>query len=87
MQQQIANAQSSEQRKLDIETVAVKRKKDETLNREKAEEQRKIRVLEDQIRIQTLIWPPIPAFLLALIVLGTRFSREKREIDPRRLVK
>jgi len=83
---QILIAQQEEQRRMDVNTAAIDRKREQTERQNKDTEQQQIRAVEENIRIFATILPPILPFVLGLIVLLTRLNAERREIEPSRRV-
>ncbi len=86
--QRMEMARQRVQRELDVQEVNIQRKKQEKLDQLKAREQRQNRNTESNIRFWAVLLPPIPALLLAIIVLSMRLAAETRDIEEmRRLTK
>lgn len=86
--QRMEMARQRVQRELDVEEANIQRKKQEKLDQLKAREQRQNRNTESNIRFWAVLLPPIPALLLAIIILSMRLAAETRDIEEiRRLTK
>ena len=86
--QRMEMARQRVQRELDVEEANIQRKKQEKLDQLKAREQRQNRNTESNIRFWAVLLPPIPALLLAIIILSMRLAAETRDIEEiRRLAK
>jgi len=80
-------AEQDAQRKLDVEKAKIEQNKDKAVKVSQSKAEREIRKIEDGIRIYAILFPPIPAFLLGLWILGKRIKDEREGIIPDRLVK
>ncbi len=79
--QRMEMARQRVQRELDVEEANIQRKKQEKLDQLKAREQRQNRYTEGNIRFLAVLFPPIPAILLAIILLSMRRAAEVRDIE------
>jgi ABC-2 type transport system permease protein len=86
-QQQIELVRQTEQRKVTVAQANIEREKQQKMERAEAKTKRQIRAYEDQIRWWCIILPPIPAFVLGVIVLSSRINAEYRNVEADRLVK
>lgn len=80
-QQRISIAQQRKQRELEVKEANIKRQKQQELDQLKAREQREIRRLEAGFRWRAVLFPPIPALILGLIVLSMRLTAEQAAIE------
>ena len=85
--QQIEIARETEQRKLEVMRANIEREKAQKIERIEAKTKQQIRAYEDWIRWWCILLPPIPAFVLGVIVLSSRINAEHRNVEADRLVK
>lgn len=85
--QQLEIARQNEQRKLEVAEANIEREKKAKIEQIKAREQRQIRDLEGSIRWKAVVFPPIPALLLGIIVLSSRLYTERRDIEASRMIR
>jgi ABC-2 type transport system permease protein len=76
----------SRQTKFDKRKQEIEDKKREELRRIEDTLQRDIRALQRTIKVCTVVFPPIPAFLLGVFVFFNRQKQEKEGVEPGRLV-
>jgi len=77
----------SEQRRFDVKRRELERKLEKKIAEIKAQEQAKIEAEENWIRFWAVILPPLPALLLGVAVLITRFTNERAQATGARRVK
>jgi len=75
------------QRQLNVENQNIQDQTERTIRQQKRETQREITSIERGIKKWAILLPPIPAFLLGIIVLSLRVSEERRSVVPDRLVR
>ncbi|MFM9966583.1 MAG: Gldg family protein [Planctomycetaceae bacterium] len=75
------------QRTAEVARSNIEREKRQKMDRSEAKTKRQIRAYEDQIRWRSILFPPIPALILGIIVLSTRINAEYRNVEADRLVK
>jgi gliding motility-associated transport system permease protein/gliding motility-associatede transport system auxiliary component len=79
-----AVAYETERRRLKLKIDELNRQREQTIVDLKNKEERKIRDYENKVRYFAVALPPIPALLLGLSVLASRFINERRNINPHR---
>jgi ABC-2 type transport system permease protein len=77
-------ALETERRRLKLEIEQLNRQKEQTIQELKNKEERRIRDYQNRVRYASVALPPIPALLLGLAVLASRFINERRNINPNR---
>jgi ABC-2 type transport system permease protein len=82
--QLLAVALETVNRRLDLEIARLNRQKEQTIQELKNKEERRIRDYQNRVRYASVALPPIPALLLGLAVLASRFINERRNINPNR---
>lgn len=82
--QQLAMAQSDEQRRVQVAEAEIELKKEEKINQIRTQTERRVRAIEQRYFARATIVPPIPALVLGLIVWFRRLQNEQREVPPAR---
>lgn len=82
--QQLLIAQSEEQRKVEVAEANINQKKERSIEQAKIESDRSVRAVERAYYAAALLFPPIPAILLGLLVWLTRLKDEYKDITPSR---
>uniref|UniRef100_A0A7C2PAZ2 ABC transporter permease n=1 Tax=Schlesneria paludicola TaxID=360056 RepID=A0A7C2PAZ2_9PLAN len=82
--QQLAIAQSEEQRKLEVEEARIEQDKEKKLDEIRSRTERNVRQIEHRFYALATIIPPIPALVLGLLVWFARLQNEQREVPPAR---
>lgn len=82
--QQLAIAQSEEQRKLEVEEARIEQEKQKKLDEIRARTERQTRKIENRFFGLATIIPPIPALVLGLLVWFRRAANEQREVPQTR---
>ena len=77
-------ALETESRRLKLQIDRLNRQKQQTIQELKNQEQRKIRDYQNRVRYYAIALPPIPALLLGLAVLATRYVNERKNVNPNR---
>ncbi len=78
--------QSVANRRLDVEKANIEDEKQRKIQEAKGELEHRVRVIQNRIRGLAILLPPLPAFMLGLIVFGVRLKRENRGANPNRLL-
>jgi ABC-2 type transport system permease protein len=78
------SAQKAEQRRLDLKKAQIKREKGKSLDRIEAEHMRAVDEVRDRIRIASILFPPIPALFLGLLIFMRKRRREQANIPANR---
>lgn len=78
--QLVRQAQETEQNLLNIAQLEIEDNKNKAIKKIRAETNRKTRTLEFTTQIAAVIFSPVPAIFLGLIVLGIRMLDEKRTV-------
>ncbi len=78
--------QRTENQRLTVEKAKIEDDKRKAILDSKHEMERAIRAIQFRIRLAAIGLPPLPAFMLGLIVLVIRLKREYIGVDPGRLV-
>ena len=81
----IANSESVEQRRLDVEKATIDDERRKKLLASKADTEMNIRAIQRDSRLTALLLPPLPAVILGLFVLAVRAGRENQGASPKRL--
>jgi ABC-2 type transport system permease protein len=82
---QLANLQDVAQRRLDVKKQVIEDKKQNRIRESKAESERKIRRIENNVRFAAFTIPPLPPLFLGLAVWIARRRRENLGATPTRL--
>jgi ABC-2 type transport system permease protein len=82
--QSLLIAQSEEQRKVEVEEVSINRNKERSIDQSKIESDRNVRTVERGYYAAALLFPPIPAIVLGIIVWLMRLRDEHKNIVPSR---
>ncbi len=82
----IANQQKAENRRLAVARTNIEDEKQRLIERSRAEMEASIRGIQNTIKLLAVVLPPIPAFLLFLVVSMRRLRREKIGVLADRLV-
>jgi ABC-2 type transport system permease protein len=82
---QLSNLQSVAQRRLDVRKQIIEDKKLNEIREGKAESERKIRTIRNQVRLEAALIPPLPPLILGLFVWIQRMRRENLGANPKRL--
>jgi ABC-2 type transport system permease protein len=82
---QLANLQGVAQRRLDVKKAIIEDKKEATIRESKAESERKVRQIQNQVRFTAAALPPLPPLILGLVVWIVRTRRENLGANPKRL--
>jgi ABC-2 type transport system permease protein len=82
---QLANIQAVVQRRLDVKKQIIEDKKLIAIREGKAESERKIRGIRNNVRLEAALIPPLPPLILGLIVWIGRMRRENLGANPKRL--
>jgi ABC-2 type transport system permease protein len=77
--QQVAN------RRLDVEKANIEDQKQQKIQESKADMERHVRQIQNQIRTLAIAIPPLPALALGLLVFGARLRRENQGANPNRI--
>jgi ABC-2 type transport system permease protein len=77
---------ASEQRKLDKQLEKLEREREQKSDAIAIKRQQQIDRIESRIRWISILSAGVPALLLGIFVLGTRITRERRNITPERRV-
>lgn len=83
-EQRMQMAEQRRQRELDVRQASIDREKQEKIQKLKAREQRQIRQMEDGIRLKAVLFPPLPAIALGLVVYILRLMAEQSTIEENR---
>ncbi len=82
---QLANLQAVAQRRLDVKKQIIEDKKLNEIREGKAESERKIRGIRNNVRFVAAVIPPLPPLILGLFVWIGRLRRENLGANPKRL--
>jgi ABC-2 type transport system permease protein len=82
---QLANLQMVAQRRLDVQKQIIEDKKLVEIREGKAESERKIRGIRNNVRLEAALVPPLPPLILGLLVWIGRMRRENLGANPKRL--
>jgi hypothetical protein len=82
----IANVENVENRRLSVARTNIEDEKERAIERSRADMEASIRTIQNTIKVLAVVLPPIPAFVLFLIVSVRRLRREKASVSPDRLV-
>ena len=85
-EQRLQMALQNETRRLAVFRQEQEKKLEQAKEKLRDQTQRKIQETEDNFWMKAVIIPPLPAMILGLSVLLVRMLRERREIDPERMV-
>jgi ABC-2 type transport system permease protein len=81
----LANLQEVANRRLDVEKAKIEDEKRRKVQESKGEMERKVREIELGIKSFAILFPPLPALLLGVVVAWVRLGRENRGANPTRL--
>ena len=82
----IANLQSVENRRLSVARTTIDDEKQRQIENARADMENSIRAIQNTIKLMAVALPPIPAFLVFIIVSIRRLRRERIGVSPDRLV-
>ena len=82
---QLSNLQDVAQRRLDVKKQVIEDQKQNRIRESKAESERKIRRIENNVRFAAFAFPPLPPLFLGLAVWIARRRRENLGATPTRL--
>jgi ABC-2 type transport system permease protein len=82
----IANLQSAENRRLEVARANIDDEKQRQIEDSRAEMENSIRGIQNTIKLMAVALPPIPAFVVFLIVSVRRLRRERMGVPVDRLV-
>jgi ABC-2 type transport system permease protein len=82
----IANLKSAENRRLDVARANITDEKQRQIEDSRAEMENSIRGIQSTIKLMAVALPPIPAFIVFLIVSVRRLRRERMGVPVDRLV-
>ena len=82
--QSLLIAQAETTRKLEVAEAAINQKKDQSIEKGKIESDRNVRAVERGYYAAALLFPPIPAIVLGLLVWVLRLKDEYKDIAPSR---
>ena len=77
-------AQAETNRKLEVAEAAINQKKEQSIEKGKIESDRNVRAVERGYYAAALLFPPIPAIALGLLVWILRLKDEYKDIAPSR---
>jgi ABC-2 type transport system permease protein len=81
----LENLQSVAQRRLDVQKQIIEDEKLNKVRESKADSERKIRKIQNNVRYAAAIIPPLPPLILGLLVWIARMRRENLGASPKRL--
>jgi ABC-2 type transport system permease protein len=84
-EQQLGQLQTIAQRRLDVQKQVIEDRKLVEIREAKAESEREIRGIHNQVRMGAALIPPLPPLILGLIVWIGRMRRENLGANPKRL--
>jgi ABC-2 type transport system permease protein len=82
----IANQQKIESRRFNVARTAIEDEKQRQIERSRADMELSIRRIQNAIKLLAVALPPVPAFLLFLMVTLRRLKREKIGVSADRLI-
>ncbi len=82
---QLANLQDVAQRRLDVKKAIIEDEKEAKVRESKAESERNIRRIQNNVRFKAAALPPLPPLVLGLVVWIVRTRRENLGANPKRL--
>ena len=82
--QMLLIAQAETTRKLEVAEAAINQKKEQSIDKGKIESDRNVRAVERGYYAAALLFPPIPAIVLGLLVWVLRLKDEYKDIAPSR---
>jgi len=82
----IANQQKTENRRLNVARTNIEDEKQRQIEHSRADMEASIRTIQNTIKLLAVALPPIPAFLLFVVVSVRRLRREKTGVVADRLV-
>ncbi|MCA9686402.1 MAG: hypothetical protein KC457_29815, partial [Myxococcales bacterium] len=80
----IRSAEEAENRRLKGQTEQIEREKAQEIDRIKAEHARAVDEVRDRIRVAAILWPPVPALLLGMLIFLRKRRRESATIPESR---
>ena len=83
----IRSAEEAENRRLKAQTEQIEREKAQQLDRIQAEHARAVDEVRDRFRLGAILWPPVPAILMGLVIFVLKRRRERSTIPQTRLRK
>lgn len=82
--QALEAAQQAEQRRMDIARLEIEQEKDKEIRKVDAATNRQIRNMEKRIRTWSVVFSPLPAIILGVVMLIQRQLSERRSVTDRR---
>jgi ABC-2 type transport system permease protein len=82
---QLENLQVVAQRRLDVRKAVIEDEKQARIRESKAESERKTRQIQNAVRFEAGVLPPLPPLILGLVVWIVRLRRENLGANPKRL--
>lgn len=80
----IKSAQEAESRRFQAQAERIEREKAQEIDRIKADHARAVDEVRDGIRVAAILWPPVPALLLGLLIFIRKRRRESATIPESR---
>ncbi|MGP0067895.1 MAG: Gldg family protein [Isosphaeraceae bacterium] len=82
---QLENLKDVAQRRLDVKKAVIEDVKEAKIRESKAETERKTRQIQNSVRFEAAVLPPLPPLILGIIVWIVRLRRENLGATPTRL--
>jgi ABC-2 type transport system permease protein len=80
----IQSAQQAQQRRFEQRRQAIEREQDDAVAVVEREHRRAVSEIEDRIRVAAVLFPPLPALVLGVLIVGRRRRREAIRIPESR---
>jgi ABC-2 type transport system permease protein len=81
----IQNDRKIEQIRLNLRTATIEAEKEKKVNLARLDMQKKIRAVQNSVKVRSIILPPIPALLFGIIVFVRKGRRERQGIPSSRV--
>jgi ABC-2 type transport system permease protein len=81
----ISNVQKAENRRLEVARANIEDERQREIEDARAEMESSIRGIQNTIKLAAVSFPPVPAFLMFLLVSARKLRRERMRVAPERL--
>ena len=82
----LMNIQEVANRRLEVKKTSIEDQKRKRIQESKGDTEQKIRGIQNFIRAEAILFPPVPPLILGLAVLIVRLKRENQGANPNRIV-
>ena len=81
----LLNLQEVANRRLEVKKTSIEDQKRKKIQESRANSEQKIRAIQNHVRLEAVVLPPLPPLILGLVVFFVRWNRENQGANPNRL--